>query len=526
MMKLSISLLTLVVLPQWGSALEYSGRANTWSLYETDDTSSTTIALIRDETGTTIGIAVGRDIDVECAKPNRTCEFQKIGTGDLERVTGNITNPSREIQGAVGKDTLLWNLGLDAKATHKNVSGKIHGDFRASLLENRQNYGNDKYRIRLTDLYGEYSRNQYVFRAGRQAITSGGLLLDGASAAYQFGPEHSQDSKWIGVFAGLSADPISKNFSAKFMSLGAHYRFIPNFSANSETKLNIEGALIAETYEGAMNRFYLSTKLQFTPIRKYSLVVYSNLELPWSGEDGSIKSSMLTFQNYWRPAKEWFFSFGLSQFRMDRFLQKEAIQWVTENSAQQARVGDSLDRSHRYRLDFRASYRPFSAAHPYVRFRYERRTFDDDKKFNNSETSEQDLDFSLLNRKNAYQGTFGIKLNLIDNLTTDSSGSYMQRFQSRGYVIVQEVNWDPDLKWSAGAYGQWINSERTRDSSISGGSGIQEKSNDIYIGLSGSYRIRNDLKAYLSYEYGNESDQGLGRRTTIQTVYLRLDHSF
>lgn len=526
MMRLTISLLSLLTIPPALQAFEYSGRANTWSLYETDDTSSTTIALIRDETGATIGIAVGRDIDIECAKPNRTCEFQKIGTGELERVTGDISSPSREVQGSVGKDTLLWNLGVDAKGSHKNFAGKVHGDFRASLLENRQNYGHDTYRLRLTDLYGEYSRNEYVFRLGRQTIAPGGLLLDGASAIYQFGPDYSQDAKWIGAFAGFSADPISKNFSTDYMSFGTHYRFIPNFSSRSETKLNIEGALIAETYKGSMNRFYLSTRLHFTPIKKYSLVAYSNLELPWSGEDGSIKSSMLTVQNYWRPLKEWFFSLGLSQFRIDRFLQKEAVQWVTENSAQQTRMGDSLDRSHRYRLDFRASYKPFSAAQPYARFRYERRTFDDDKKFNNSDTTEQDLDFSLLNRKNAYQGTFGIKLNLIENLQTDTSGSYLQRFQSRGYVVIQELTWDPELNWSASAYGQWINSERTRDSSVSNGSGVLEKANDIYVGLSGSYRLRNDLKGYLSYEYGNEADQGLGRRITIQTVYLRLDYSF
>jgi len=507
------------------NAFEYSGRANTWSLYETDDTDATTTAVVK-ENGTIIGVVVGRDIEIECSKPGRTCEYQKLGSGDLERVTGEISSPNREIVGTKAKDTLLWNLGLDAKANHKQYAAKIHGDFRTSLLGTRQNYGHDRFRLRLTDLYGEYLHKRYLFRAGRQTITPGGILLDGASATYQFGPDHLPDAKGVGLFVGLAPDPISKIFSTDYMTFGTHYRFIPNFAQDSETKFNIEGALIAQTYKGSMNRFYLSTRLHFTPIKNYSLNAYSNLELPWSGEDGSIKSSLLSIQNYWRPRKEWFFSLGLSQFRIDRNLQKEAVQWVTENSAQQARVGNSLDRSHRYRLDFRASYKPFPAVQPFLKFRYERRTFDQDKQFENSSSGSSQLDFALLNRKNAYQGTFGVKLNLIDELITETSGSYIQRFQSRGYMAIQEFTWDPDRNWTATLSGQWVNSERTRSSSFPNGADVLETANDFYAGLGGMYRLRSDLKGILQYDFGNESDQGLGRRTTIHTIYVRLDYTF
>ena len=506
-------------------AWEYTGRANTWMLYETDDTQSTTVAIVRDENGTTIGLVVGRDIEIECVAP-RTCEYIKLSDKELERVTGDITSPVRESLGAIGKDTLLWNLGLDAKANHKSFSGKVHADIRTSLLSNRQNYGHDKYRFRITDLYGEYAIRDYTLRAGRQAIYPGGILLDGVSGTYQFGPSHLKDSKWVGAFAGLSPDPISKAASTDYLAFGAHYRFIPNFSNESETKFKIDGALIAQTYKGSMSRLYLATQAQFSPIRKYSISLYSNLELPWSGEDGSIKSSMLSIQNHWRPLKEWFFSLGLSQFRIDRLLAKEAIRWATENSAQEARVGDSLDRSHRYRIDLRASYKPLPAVQPYVRLRYERRSFDEDKQRTNPVDGQTELNLSLLDRKNAYQGTFGINLQLFDRLLTETQASYMQRFQSRGTIVFQEITWDPDQDWTVSTFGQWISSERTRSSSLPNGPGILESANDFYAGVGGTYRLKSNLRAQLKYDYGNESDQGLGRRTSIHTGYLRLDYSF
>jgi len=79
---LSFVLLSFLIEPLAADPWQYSGRANSWFLYQTDDVSSTTVAVVKSSaTRETLGIAVGRDIAVECAKPGVTCEYRKIGEG-------------------------------------------------------------------------------------------------------------------------------------------------------------------------------------------------------------------------------------------------------------------------------------------------------------------------------------------------------------------------------------------------------------------------------------------------------------
>jgi len=510
--------------------IEYSGRANFWTLYQTDDVSSTTVAVVKDDTGAVIGVVVGKDIAIECNITGRTCEYRVIGSGTelhLVRETGTFPNQSIDKTGNIGGDSLIANLGINAKAKQGNWNGKINGNFTTSILNDRALLGHGRFRFRFTELYGEYSQPNWRARMGRQFVP-GGQLLDGVAADYFLGPDYSKESKFVGVFAGLAPDPISKNPSKDFMTFGPKFQWIPDFSSQGETKLLVEGAVVTELYKGAVNRFYLNSRIHFTPVRTFSSTLYSNLELPWKGDDGGFGSSLLSFQNFWRPNNQFNFLLGFTQFRIDRNLQEEAVRWVTDGGSQQAtRVGDSLDRSQRYRVDARLSYKIIPEFQPYLKGRYERRTFDSNKtNLNSDDNTPATRNLFLLNQKNAYQATAGGKFYVFDHLETDSSATYGQRFQSKFYSLYQSALWEGGADWNVDGYFQYIWSRRTQDKSLPNQLGEREISTDIYVGAGASYRFMTDFLAQIRYDLGHEDDRVLDSNVMSHTVLLRLDYKF
>ncbi len=527
-MMLNIALTLLIPATFQLKGADVSGSLNSWLLYQTDDVDSTTIAIVRNESGVILGIAVGDDIATECAAP-RTCTYQKISGEtrlDLERVTGSFDDIERENQGKIGGDSLLWNLGLNAKAQKKEWAGKIDGNFTTSLMENRALLGHDQYRFRFTNIYGEYQKSKWRLRAGRQHVM-GGALVDGVNADFLMGPSHLQDSRSLGFFAGLAPDPITKGFSKDYLTFGPTLRWIPSFSETSESKVLVESSLISELYKLSVNRFYLFSRVHFTPVRRFSSLLYSNLELPWMGSDGELTSSLLSLHNYWRPNEQWFFTLGFSQFRIDRHLQEQGVRWVTENSSQSARLGETLDRSQRYRVDIRASVKPAPEYQPFVMVRYERRTFDSDKEGSNSDTAQTEVsDLRLLNKKNAYQGSAGVRTFLLENLETETSATYGQRFISKFYSFFQSASWDSPQGWSAQLDLQYVSSKRTPSLSTPNTLGSPESQVDIYAGLGGSYRFLSDFVGHVRYDFAHEDDATLDRGIISHTVLLRADYKF
>jgi hypothetical protein len=530
MIKTAALGLLMLLTPSLSFAWSVDGRVNTWGLYQTDDVSSTTVAVVKDNLGNVLGIAIGDDIAIECAVTGRTCEYRKIGQGtelELERVTEVNSEISREGRGKIGGDSLLWNLGGALKAKKEPWTARLDGQFTSSLLENRALLGHDRYRARFSQANVEYQKSLYRVKVGRQAFM-GDVLLDGVSGEYFFGPSQVRDSQRVGFFAGLSPDPISKLPTTDTFTFGPSISFIPQFSQTSESKLLVDGALVTELYKGAMNRFYLFSRAHFTPVKSFSSILYSNLELPWSGSDGSINSSLLSLTNYYRPNQEWFFSVGLTQFRIDRYLQERAIRWVTDEGSQQAtRVGESLDRSQRYRLDFRTSYKPAPFIQPYLRARYERRTFDSNKKIlNTTDPDNTTTDFGLVNKKNAYQFTPGLRLFVMKHLETESQLTYGQRYQSKFISGFQSFEWDSPQGWQALLDFQYVWSSRSLRRSFPGAVGTRETTHDLYAGLGGSYRLMTDFLTQIRYDLSHENDQVLDTNVLTHSVLLRLDYKF
>ena len=531
-MRLLFTLISLLSLSTAAHGWTYSGKANTWFLYETDNISSASVALVYDTTTappTLIGVAVGKDISIECAKPNRSCSRRSLEGEELklERVTEDANGTiQKDKKAEIGGDALFYNLGINAKAKHDEWALRAHGNFTTSLMEQRALLGSDKYRFNFYELYGQRTSEKFKATAGRKPIV-GGVLVDGVTADLLLGSGEERDSKTLGLFLGTSPDPISKNPSSKYLSFGSSYRFIPDFSAKSETKFLLEGSLLLETYKGSVNRFNLFNQAHFTPIRSLSFFAYSTLELPWQGDDADIKSTHFSLQAFYRPSVTWNFLLGFSQFRIDRHLQEKAVQWVTDSdSLQSKRVGDSLDRSHRYRIDFRTAYKPLPFLQPFVRLRYERRTFDNSKSFDNAQTDPPGESLTLLNQKNSYQGTTGVRLFFLDRLETETSAGYARRYQSKGYDIFQSAAWESPSGWGVDIYGQLVNSKRTQNNSVPGGVGTSVEADDYYIGLGGSYRFLSDFLGQIRYDLASEQDVQFSDRVSIHTVLLRLDYSF
>jgi hypothetical protein len=514
-----------------------SGRMNAWSLYETNDVDATTVALVYDATNKFLGVAVGRDIARECAITGRHCTYRKLGGdgAEYEITLDRETDAGTSAIGNIGGDSMLANLGIDTKFEKGDVLAKVSGNFTARMLESRALYGSQRYRPKFSDTFVQYKRERYQMSAGRKTVT-GGVIVDGLTADYFFGPDGNRDSKSIGFFAGLAPDPLSKYPGTDEITFGPTFRFIPEFSNNTDTKLAVESSLVADFYnrpnEGYQpNRFYLYTRAHFTPVKTFSVLGLSTLDLPGVGEtDDGFKSTHLSIQTFWRPQPEWFASVAFSQFRIDRFMEPEAVRWVTDSSAQSLRVSDSLDHSQRYRFDIRASYRPFHMFQPYIRVRYERRTFDTNKTSANAaltDATPASTDLSLLGRKDAYRGTAGVRLFFIDDqFETDSSATYNQRYQSKGWDLYQSFAWESNANWNADTYVQWVSSERNVQNSAQGAAGVIEQAKDFYAGVGGSYRFLSDFLGQIRYDFSSEEDAAFDRRITTHTILGRIDYSF
>lgn len=536
---LLLSLLTL--LPSFSFALESKGRVNLWGLYITDDYSTTSVRYQYSQSScenpnpaNLEEIVIGKEKDqVVCS--NGFCCVDYSLQGDqlsLERIISSDSG-TREVASSrkIG-DTFLSNLGLNAEAYQDKYSFHIDGNATASLLNERALYGNRDYRFRFTNLYAQYQedgKHAYRVSLGRKAVVAG-VLVDGVSADYLFGPSYSRDSKSIGVFGGLAPDPITKHPEKKRYTFGANFHYIPNFSTNSDSKLLIDSSIVGEMYESDFNRFYLFSRVHFTPIKALSLVGYFTLDLPASGDDGSISANHFSLQSFYRPNRKWFLSAGFSQFKIDRYLVEETVRWLTdEGSFQTARVGDRVDRSHRYRFDLKASYRPVFYVQPFVELRYERRTFDSDKRFlndpsPNDDTDEPDLNFSLLNKKNAYKVAGGARAFPIEALETETKFSFNQRFQSRSYDVYQFAAYQIDRNWSVDAYGQIVWSRRKILDSVPNAGSSTSNATDYYLGVGGIHRILSDLSAQIRYDFSCEEDISLDGPITMHSILGRLDY--
>ncbi|MBN8555748.1 MAG: hypothetical protein J0L93_09915 [Deltaproteobacteria bacterium] len=508
-------------------ALDFKGRANFWSLYQTDDVDSTTVAVVYNisDLSTPIGVVVGKDIAIECSKPTHSCTYRKIGEGG-ELTLEHITDAGRSSYGKIGGDSLLTNIGISGKATEKKWSGNIDGNFSKLFLDNRALLGGQKNRFRFYEFNAQYEDAKYEVSLGRKSIQAD-ILVDGVSGKYFFGAKENKDSKSIGFFAGFAPDTITKNISSDSFTFGPTFHFVPDFSSEGPVKLLVESSLVTEIYKGDMNRFYLFSRAHFTPVKELSFFSYSTLELPWMKDNANLKSSQFTFQTLWHPNEEWFFSIGFSQFAIDRFLQEQAVRWVTDNSSKSTRVSDSLDKSQRYRLDLRASFRPIYEFQPFIRARYERRTFDSNKLFLNSVTGQTpSLDLGLLNRKNAYSGTGGVRLFLWEEFETESSATFSQRFQSSSWEAYQFFSYDTSKQISFDAYFQFVSSNRTINNSVPSAAGTDDHAYDFYAGTGVSYRFLSDFLAQIRYDFSNEDEKVLDRRTITHSALVRLDYRF
>lgn len=521
-----IAMILLHLMTSRIDALEITGHANTWSLIQTDDLDSVVVAEVyRVSNNALVGVVVGADIKTVCANTLYRCVYRTIGAaGELSierRSDAGTTN-----HGAMSGYSALYNLGVNAKATEGPWLTRVNGNFTGAALNQRTLLGHDTYRFRFTDLYQQYTSTEYQVSLGRKAVM-GGAVVDGLDASYFFGPENSADSKSIGFFLGFAPDPISKNPSKDFVTFGPTFRFISDFSSQSESKLLAESSLISELYKGDLNRFYLYSRINFTPTQKFSVQAYNTLDLPWSGYDGEIKSTLFSVQTHYRPKSQWFYSIGFTQFRIQRYLQEDAVRWVTDDTRQIARIGDSLDKSQRYRVDFRASYRPNPEMQPYVKARFERRTFDSNKTLSNiNDGSTANPDFSLLTRTSAYQGTLGLRLYVLDHLDSDTSATLIRRFQSSGWNGSQTLLWEQGKDWSADASFLFSSSNRTLKNSVATVDGSQQHAYDLYASVGGGYRFMTDFQLQVHYDWANEDDKQLDERITTHTGLIRVDYTF
>jgi hypothetical protein len=211
-------------------------------------------------------------------------------------------------------------------------------------------------------------------------------------------------------------------------------------------------------------------------------------------------------------------------------MEPEAVRWVTDDKTQSLRISDSLDRSQRYRFETRVSYRPVQRVQPYFRIRYERRTFDSNKTNANAPptaTSPAGKELAVLDRKDAYRGTLGLRMYFFDEkLETESTATYNQRFQSKAYDFYQSFTWDSGTNWTTDLYLQWVSSQRNIQNSIPSTPSQASKTIDYYAGIGGSYRFLSDFLAQIRYDFSNEEDLSLADRITSHSILGRLDYSF
>lgn len=468
----------------------------------------------------------------ECATH---CCVERVLRGDetiAERIISNAAGTAASIsdENKTGP-SLLANIGIDGDATRGKYALKIHGEFAGSILDERTLMGHDRYRYMFTDAYAQYKdvnrKTGYQIRLGRQSPVAG-VLTDGASATLFLGDDGFKESKSISFFGGLAPNPISKKPKLDRMAFGSFGTFIPNFSQRSDSKLRVESGLVGELYKKKFNRFYLFNRTHFTPVKPVSLLAMLTLDLPAKGDDKEIGINYLSLQAFWRPDLRWFLSGGFTQFKIDRYLREESVRWVTdEGSRQSARLGDTLDRSHRYRGDARVSYKAFTFFQPYMKLRYERRSFDNNKTGLNtaSGTTPGAQNLSLINKKNAYRIDPGFRVYPSASVETDTSFGFNQRYQSKAYEVLQSVSWS-NKKWGADAYGQAMWSKRLILNSVSSAAAKNVKATDYYLGTGVSYKFLTDLLGQIRYDFSCEEDDSLGRSILTHAVWARLDYRF
>lgn len=517
------------------------GNADAWMLFLTDNFASVSVLEVYDTDNCAaeniadlepLFVAYGKERDDVSCFDGRCC-LERIIQGD-EIIAERIISSDGE--GVSAKDTksgntLLQSLGLKAEFKSSYFRAFMDGDFRFHLLNSRTLYGSKKYRLHLNDLYAEkdFRLGNQLFQArlGRQSL-EGGVLIDGLRADWAW---NEKKSKTLGVYAGLAPDPRTKHLSHERIAFGLPFHFIPDFAEDSKVKFLFDSNLYVETFKGGLNRFSLFSRSHFTPIPELSLFHYSHLELP-TIKDKSISSSHLSLRAFYRPHKNWILNFGLSQFRIDRYLLASSVQYLTDDgSLQRERVGDRLDQSDRYRVDAKVSYRINRLAQPYIAGRYERRTFDSDKIFLNptpesdpSEPKEENL--RLINKKNAYGGDLGLRLNWPKNIDTDTRLSYQKRFQSSFYSLNQNISWIPDEKWFVEGNFQFFRSQREIAASISSQDPTSVKSLDFYVNLGLSYRFRSNISGQIGYDFMSEDDASLEKNIFIHSLLLRFDYRF
>ena len=517
-----------------GPNFSYEGHANTWALYLTDNFDATSVIDVYsgascDSAGDLDFSVIGKDRSLITACDTRCCIERVIRNGEtiVERMISSdgTTLADRSIKTG---DSFLGNLAINAKAQKDHFYGKLNSNATGNFMEQRALYGSKAYRLRMMDAYLGWEKDKWDISGGRKAIL-GGVLIDGVDANYRFGDGDQKTEKSFGVFGGLSPHPITKYPRMDAYTFGAKFHFIPEFSSKTESKWKFDTALVGEYFEGEMNRFYLFTQSQFSPTWHWAFLLYSTLELPAEGDGSTIESSHFSLQSIYRANEKWTLSTGFSQFKVDRILREESVRWLTDSSGNQStRLGDTLDRSNRYRFDLKLSYKPVYFVNPYIQARYERRTFDDSKRLLNEDPGSADPtpeNLVLLNRKNAYMGRIGVRSYPWEALDTESIFTYNRRFNSKAYDFYQSLGWE-DAKWGAEVYGQVVWSDRDLQNSVPDVQATKVDATDYYLGISGSYKILAKLTGQLQYDLSNEDDYSIGSSILTHSILARLDCRF
>ncbi len=547
-MSLSLLLLSLNIFANQSTAsaptpssstLKYEGRIWTDSIFVMDDFKSQTVIEIYENAscsnpGELQKVVFGKERESIASVCDSQCCIEKTLRGNkvvVERIISNADDSDAEITDKYKTGpSLISGVGLDFGMNSNKFGAKVHGNFSSSILDERTMYGHDRYRYYFTEAYGEYKSNKFQVRGGRQSPVAG-VLTDGLDVNFFLGSEGYRESKKIGLFGGLSPNPISKKPSHERMAVGLYGTYIPEFSSKSDTKLRTDSGLIGELYKNKLNRFYLYNRTHFTPIRELSLLGHFTFDLPApSGDDKGFSVNYASLSSYWRPDLRWFASLGFTQFKIDRFLREESVRWLTDEGSQQSdRLGDTLDRSYRYRVDARVSFKPFYFLQPFLKGRYERRTFDENKKGLNQApgaTGSAVDNVVLLNKKNAYRVEAGTRVFPIASVETETSFIFNQRFQSKAYEAYQAVIWQVSKPFSLDAYGQAVWSQRLILNSVASGQSRKSKSTDYYAGLGASYKFVTDLMGQIRYDFSCEDDPSLATNILSHSAWARLEYKF
>lgn len=518
------------------------GRVHASGLYLQDDFDSQSVLEVYSgpvgcaDPGTLEQVIFGPEKEQVAALCESQCCRERVLRGDevvAERIISNEDEDDALITDEYDSGpALLASTGIDFQATGGSSTLKTKGNFTSSLLNDRTLIGHRKYRYQFTEAYYQYQKpgSRYRFRLGRQNPVAG-ALTDGLSATYFLGDAAFLESQSVSVFGGLAPNPISKHFELDRYTAGVYGTYIPKFSGVSDTKLRYDAGYVAELYKKTKwNRSYLFQKVHFTPVKEISLLGFATVDLPASGDNKEIGLNYSGLQTFWRPDNRWFLSGGFTQFRVDRFLQEESVRWLTDEGSRQAdRVGDTLDRSHRYRFDLRSSFKAFPFLQPHMRLRYERRTFDGNKRVLNlppGSTATPAENLSLLNKKNAYRLQPGFRLFPWRSLETETTFTFNQRFQSKAYEVYQSAQYDLHKKWLFDVFGQIVWSKRSIRNSVAATAPSSMSTQDYYAGLGISYKFMSDFLGQIRYDFSCEEDDSLQSDILTHSIWARLDYKF